>query len=119
MIQIKVKDGTPISGKSLCITCKHSGIVKGQNGEISVHCNSGVFEYRMGHVPWKVAECSKFMPSNMPYRHEMEEMAWKIEARKRGPKGFEIPAGESEMEIIITKPKHGGNGDNPINWPEE
>jgi hypothetical protein len=47
----------------------------------------------------------------------MEAIAWRIEARHRGPKGFEVPVGESDMEVIITKPKE--KDANKVNWPDE
>lgn len=39
-------------------------------------------------------------------------MAWKIEARKRGPTGFQ-PDQPTEMEIIISPPKSSPTGDMP------
>ena len=107
MIQFNIKGGTPPGGKSLCVTCKHSSSVRGQNMEEVIHCTAGLFEHRQGLVPFKVSECTEFHPSNMPWLHEMEEMAWKIEARKRGVVGFE---GEKvgEMEVVVSKPKSAG-----------
>ena len=60
-------------------------------------------------VPFRVAECASYHPTNMPWLHEMEQIAWKIEARKRGTVGFEPD--RSEMEIIITPPS---KDDGPI-----
>jgi hypothetical protein len=56
-------------------------------------------------VPFRVAECGKYHPSTMPYLHEMEAMAWKIEARKRGPAGFGDAVTSTEMEIVVTPPR--------------
>ena len=99
-MKIKVQGGTPKSGKSLCITCKYSMVLKGQEGQEIIICRR-LFDDRRP-IPFKVAECSEYHPSNMPSLHEMEDMAWKIEARKRGPVGFEPE--KVEMEIVITKP---------------
>jgi hypothetical protein len=102
MIHFTIKGATPQGGKSLCVTCKHAQIVKGQNCEGLVYCNANLFSYNKGVVSFKVAECSSFHPSNIAWLREMNEMAWIIEARHRGPKGFETP--DSEMETIITPP---------------
>jgi hypothetical protein len=41
---------------------------------------------------------------NVPWLHEMEQMAWKIEARKRGPVGF-TEGQLAEMEVVVTPPR--------------
>jgi hypothetical protein len=64
-----------------------------------------------------VAECSAYGQINTLSKHEMRDIAWRIEARKRGPKGFEIPDGEDQMEVTITKPKQRNADD--INWPDD
>jgi hypothetical protein len=104
---IKILGGTPVAGKSLCATCKYASHVRGQNCEERTVCKAGIFDSGGydGRVPFRVAECSKYHPSNMPWLHEMEQMAWKIEARKRGPVGFEPAPGEDTMEVIVTAPK--------------
>jgi hypothetical protein len=100
MLQFKIHGSTPVGGKSLCVTCKFAKIVKGQNCQELTYCEA-IFENRP--VPFRIAECSRYHPSNMPWLHEMEQMAWKIEARRKGPAGFSDPQGE--MEVIITAPK--------------
>lgn len=100
-LQIKIHGATPKSTKTLCITCKNASIIKGQNCEEMVKCGSNLFE---GFVPFRIAECSQYHPSNMPWLHEMEQMAWKIEARRRGPVGFE-KTDDGQMEIVIVKPR--------------
>jgi hypothetical protein len=102
-MSFKIINGTPKSGKSLCLTCKHGKVVKGQECQEVLFCSS-VFSknYSYGYVPFRISECAEYHPSNMPWLHEMENMAWKIEARKRGPVGFEPD--RCEMEIVITKP---------------
>lgn len=39
----------------------------------------------------------------------MEDMAWKIEARKRGPAGFGEAVKDDSMEVIITPPRKDSN----------
>lgn len=104
MISIKIKDGTPLSGKPLCQTCKHATVTLGQNKEERIVCGSDVFNATRGLVTFRVAQCGSYHPSNMPWLHEMEQMAWKIEARRRGPVGFSEPA-DGEMEVVITRPR--------------
>jgi hypothetical protein len=106
MIQITIHGATPKSGPSLCKTCKHAKSVKGQNCQEIVLCHMFSPYGGLGRVPFRVAECVTYHPSNVPWLREMEEMAWKIEARKRGPVGFEPD--KCDMEIVITKPKSSG-----------
>lgn len=102
-LSIKISGATPKGGKPICSTCKHAKKVIGQNCEEIVFCHmfarggSGT-----GPVPFKVAECGDYHPSNMPWLHEMEDMAWTIEARRRGPVGFS--EGETDMEYVIRAP---------------
>jgi len=106
MLQIKIHGATPKGGKSLCLTCKRAAVVKGQNCQEIIFCLNGPFREK-GRIPFKVAECGSYHPVNVPWLHEMEDMAWKIEARKRGPAGFNDPTarGEGEMEIVVTRPQ--------------
>jgi hypothetical protein len=105
MIEIKISGGTPRSGKPLCLTCKRGTHVTGQNCEERIICGADIFNSTNGVVTMRVSSCGSYDPSNVPWLHEMEQMAWKIEARKRGPKGFENPDGEL-MEVVIKKPQH-------------
>ena len=104
-LQIKIHGGTPKAGKTLCATCKNAKTVKGQNCQEIIFCGSLTFPHHV--VPFKVSECGSYHPSNVPWMHEMEEMAWKIEARKRGPVGFNDPdaRGEGQMDVVITRPR--------------
>lgn len=105
MLQIKIHGATPKGGKSICLTCKKGTVVKGQNCQEVVFC--GLFsESNGGRVPFKVSECANYHPINIPWLHEMEEMAWKIEARRRGPAGFNDPAQRGEMEVVVTRPRN-------------
>lgn len=106
-LQIKIHGATPKGGKPLCHTCKYAQIVRGQNCEERIVCQSGIFSSSSGLVTFKVAECHTYHPSNMPWLAEMENMAWRIEARRRGPTGFQKPE-EGEMEVVITRPRKSG-----------
>lgn len=106
MMKIKVHGGaTPVSGPPLCKTCKYARQIKGQNCQELIFCQQDIFgEGRP--VPFRVAECGSYLPFNQATMYEMEKIAWKIEARKKGPTGFqkgvEVPP---EMEVVVTPPK--------------
>src|SRR6266478_8305309 len=102
-LHIKILGGTPVSGKSLCHSCREGKVVRGQNKEEKVVCESYGLWYDTRYVvTFPVAECSEYKPKNMPSLSEMEDMAWKVEARKRGPSGFSAP--ENNLEIVISPP---------------
>ncbi len=50
---------------------------------------------------------------NHPFLQEMKAIAWHVEARKRGPVGFE-KGEEGEMEVVITEPKKRNNTYGPL-----
>lgn len=76
----------------------------GQNCEEVIICGDHIFG-PSGRVPFKIASCSSYHPSNIAWLYEMKEIAWKVEARKRGPAGFTNPD-TTEMEIVITAPSN-------------
>jgi hypothetical protein len=61
-------------------------------------------------VPFCVLECSLYDEKNKPSKYEMEKIAWTVETRNRGPKGF-VPSPE-ENEIVISPPEK--KKDNPF-----
>lgn len=107
-LQIKISGGTPVSGKSLCTTCKQAVRIVGQNCEEVILCHLFARSGTKGPVPFRVASCGEYHPSNMPWKYEMEEMAWIITAKKRGPTGFNQPQDDEIMEVVINKPKRDG-----------
>lgn len=112
MLQIKILGATPKGGKGICATCKHAKKIIGQNCEEIIFCHTVFDNTRYGGVvPFRIAECTQYHPSNMPWLHEMEQMAWTVEAKRRGPVGF--GDGATEMEYVITAP----NGDDQP-WPK-
>ena len=101
--KFKIVGATPTSGPPLCLKCKYATGVRSQNGKEVLFCKADLFP--SGVVPFKVAECGKFHPINVPWKYEMEEIAWQVIARKRGPAGFgEAVRNENEMEVIIKPP---------------
>lgn len=90
----KIHGATPKGGPSLCRSCKNAKMVTGQNGEEIVKCHT--FDRFVG---FRVATCTEWHPMNMPWKYEMEDMAWIVQARKRGPAGFKDEQGHVEYEI--------------------
>lgn len=120
MLSIKIHGGTPQLGKGLCHTCKHARIVRGQNCEERIVCTGGLFETSYGGdgvVQFRVAECSRYHPINMPWLHEMEEIAWTVEARRRGDAGFQRQKDEGEMVVTIKPPTGDEGRDDPVQSP--
>jgi hypothetical protein len=112
MLSIKISGATPIGGQPICHSCKNCNRVIGQNREEILVCEGGIFRSTSGRVTMRVATCGAYHPSNVPWLHEMEAMAWKVEARKRGPAGFSQPE-ENEMEVIISPPSNNGDKATP------
>jgi hypothetical protein len=105
MLHIKISGETPRSGVALCKTCKYASIVIGQNCEERIICSGDMFPETRGIVRFKVAQCGSYHPINTPWKHEMEAIAWKVEARRRGPTGF-TPQ-DNEMIVTIKPPSNG------------
>lgn len=91
MISLKVRNGTPQHGKSLCYSCQYSFIIKGEAvSEQVTYCNAGFNDARI--VPFKtVTECSKHESKTVQSLHEMQKIAYILETDPRGkPIGFVV-----------------------------
>lgn len=108
MLHIKISGETPKSGKAICTSCKYAKMATGQNCEERIICSGGIFDTSRGLVTIKVAQCSQYHPMNMAWKYEMEQMAWIVQARKRGPTGFSKPE-DGTMEVTIKPPNSGGS----------
>ena len=109
-MQLKIMNGTPKSGKSLCKSCKNAMIIRGQNMEERILCNLSGFSMIWGFgspvVEFAVAECSKYQEVNSPSLAEMKQIAWEVTARKRGSVGFgDGVTNPDELETVITPPR--------------
>jgi hypothetical protein len=120
---IKIQNGTPKSGKSLCTSCKHLRHVKGQNLEEIAICSANMFGATIqgatasvnqwswlqqipGRILFKVEECSSYADMNTASLEEMQKIAWEVTARKRGGAGFAGgTTNPDELETVITPPK--------------
>ncbi|MGH9560590.1 MAG: hypothetical protein ACRD3S_03965 [Terracidiphilus sp.] len=79
---VKVKDGTPLYGPSLCDSCCNAHIAKGYRlNEKVVVCTVTSPALR---VRFRVRECTSYTDKNRQSLYEMKEMAWIL--APRGPK---------------------------------
>ena len=80
-MEIKFSRGmaTGNSTVDLCQMCAHARIASGHSfSERMVHCQA------FGHVPFRVADCNGFYPSNAPTIYDMEQVAWMLVTKKAG-----------------------------------
>lgn len=74
MLTVKIKDGTPMHGNSLCDSCAWAHIVAGfRETDKLVYCRYLSPDIR---VPFPVRECSNHSNKNAPTKYDMEQMAW-------------------------------------------
>lgn len=110
-MNFKILNGTPKSGKSLCLSCGLMARRISQDMEEQVYCTSNRFIESYGRgklVPFKVAECSEYRAFTSQSLTDMYSMAWNVQARKKGPVGFTGPLDSTnstlEYEIVPPKP---------------
>jgi hypothetical protein len=105
---ITIKDGTPLEGETLCLTCVYGFIQRGyRESEEDVFCCYVQFR----PVRFKVRECTAFCSRTLPTRYEMEKIALVIPTTPaRKPAGFsglgtfpkEDMSTEGEAEFVGT-----------------
>ena len=86
---LKVHGGTvEHSDPSLCITCRHSSIIRGRTlDEEVVQCSASVM--RSFVVPFKVTSCSSYSDARLPSYADLVRQAWILEPHsRRRPAGF-------------------------------
>ena len=95
----KVRGGTPKGFQSLCTTCRFAQVIRGLNLQEEVFCRAANPVMR---VSFPVETCSLYDDKRIPSRWDMEQIAWVVQSRNRGPMGF---AGESSrLQITIEPP---------------
>jgi len=99
----KVRGGTPKMERALCFNCRNAHTVKGADLQERVYCNAGGYGPRF--VSFIVVECSVFDDKSRASRYEMEQIAWTVQSRNRGPMGF---TEEGRMTVTIEPPKEQG-----------
>lgn len=100
-MNIKIRGGTLPGGKSLCFSCNHSEVIRGQNGQEVILC--GALSWDRRQITFPVAECTMFRSGGSISLSSLKEIAWVVQARRRGPAGFE--PNEDNIEITITPPQ--------------
>jgi hypothetical protein len=80
-MRIKVYRGTPpLSGRSLCETCRHSTITRGRRLEEEIiRCEAQSDGTML--VRFAVAECSAYLDATLPNFSELFEKAWILRPR--------------------------------------
>lgn len=74
---------------TLCEECRHSIVTRFEDGTMLVRCDYGGGQPLTIHR--SVVKCSEFDSRRNTNRYEMEKIAWKIDADKRGGRaGFRI-----------------------------
>jgi len=104
---VHVKNGTPLSGPSLCETCVNAHIERGyRESEETVICTVTYFEHR---VRFRVRQCSGYVEIKRQSLKQMEDIAWTVMAKgTKRRTGFVRPGaadeGAEEIELIIEAP---------------
>ena len=85
-----VRGGTPIGTKSLCSTCSHAQIIKGEAGSEQVTLCNQISFYAAKPVPFNVVtDCNKYNEEGRASKFDMEKTAYIIATDPRGkPIGF-------------------------------
>lgn len=94
----KVINGTPKGFASLCSTCRRAQVIRGLNMQQRTFCSAGSTSMA---VTFPVESCSAYDDKRIPALYQMEEIAWQVRSRNRGPVGF---GGEHNTEIKIEPP---------------
>jgi hypothetical protein len=95
----KVRGGTPKAGTSLCLNCRTAHVIRGLNLQEIIFCKAG---HPAIQISFPVVECSVFDDKRIPSRYDMENIAWTVQSRNRGPMGF---AGDGKLQITIEPPE--------------
>lgn len=103
---IQMKGSTPVSGETLCKSCKNAFITKGQDLQERIVCQwYGGDPWNMNPVPYKIAECTGYKVRNAMTLGEMKEVAWEIRVKSKDNKGFGSQIKPEDLEYEIVKPE--------------
>src|SRR5579864_4680308 len=94
----KVHGGTPQSKQSLCLSCRWGLVIRGVNFQEIVACQ---LPRPTLLIKFPVVECSNYDDKRVPSKWDMEQIAWQVHSRNRGPVGF---LGDEETRIVIEPP---------------
>jgi hypothetical protein len=77
-MKIKVRGGTLPGGKSLCFSCNHSDVIRGQNGQEIILCKALSWDRK--RITFPVAECTMFHSGGSISLSSLKEIAWIVQA---------------------------------------
>src|SRR6201984_554108 len=111
-MNVRIKNGTPLYGQSLCETCSRAHIARAfGEGEVLVICQATSPEHR---GRYRVRECSNYMYLQRETLYEIKQIAWVLMPREGKRKAGFVPARdektEAEIELILNEPE-GGKGE--------
>lgn len=96
----KVIGGTPRGIESKCTTCRAAQVMRGVNLQSVIYCQSLP---RNPRITFPVEECSLYDDKRNPSLYDMQQIAWEVHSRNRGPVGF--GDGVRHMEVVISPPE--------------
>jgi hypothetical protein len=100
----KVHGGTPRGGtESICRSCRHAQVTRGTNNQELILCRA--VGNQSVQVGFPVYECNSFDDKSQPPLYEMQNIAWIVRTRNRGPVGFTDT--DSRTVITVEPPQFG------------
>ena len=98
-MDVRIKYGTPLHGRSLCETCSRAHIARGfGEGEVLVICQATSPEHR---VQYRVRACSNYLDLQRETLYEMKQIAWVLTPREGKRKAGFVSVREQETETEI------------------
>lgn len=91
----KVIGGTPIGSKSMCQTCRYAQNIRGINMQERTICVRTAPAFP---ITFPILTCSGYDDKRQPSLYDMEQIAWNVQSRNRGPVGY-APDGSLNIEI--------------------
>lgn len=74
-MKVQVRNGTPIHGQNLCLSCSNSSVRRGHRvSEEQIHC----FAFGRELVPFMVAECDSYRNKALEHPGMFYETAWQF-----------------------------------------
>ncbi len=106
-MEVRIKNGTPLNGESLCETCYRAHIARGfSESQVVVVCQATYPERR---VTFKVRDCSNYLEIKRQTLKQMEEIAWVLMPREGKRKAGFVPVSElekePEIELFLSEPE--------------
>lgn len=112
-MRIKVHDGTIHHGSpSLCTTCCHSLITRGETlDETLVECRVSMMEGRI--IPFKVTSCTGYRDVRQPSYMELVRIAWILNPRRTRKRAAGFVRGEDLTDRQFRQVMSEGPGEPP------